>query len=185
MIGVTVGYLLDFVGFAFFGDSCIHGSPLRPAKGIVHIDDDLVELDGAVLCELELFLPDVELFAVDGVVEYDDAIVFQSSMYDSTLADAVIAAAVLALAGELVDESVGRGLHAAAIGTDGVALVDGELIDGGVVEDECLAFVGVSCEGAVADELYLFAETDVERTVIVDGIGAADKLVFGILRIEN
>ena len=144
------------------------------------VDDDLVFLHGAVLDQHERFVQ-VAALAVDGVVEHDDAVVFQRSVDHHAFADAVVAAAVGALARQLVDEGVLRGLHAAAVLADGVALVDGQPVGGGIVEYEGLALVGVGGDGAVAQQLDFLAETDVHRAVGVHLVGTANQVVLGIL----
>ena len=52
---------------------------------------------------------------------------------------------------------------------DGVYLVNGEGFEVGVVGDEGLALVGIGCERAVGEDLYLVAVVVVAGAVGVDG----------------
>ena len=102
-------------------------------------------------------------------------------MYHSELAHVVEAATVGALLGQLVDEGVLWHVDACAVELAGVNLVDGDLLEVGVVDHEGLALVGIGHQGAVAEDLHLMAvvvvaaAVGIQRPLItqefVDGIG--------------
>ena len=140
---------------------------------------DLVAFHGAVLAEVEA-LDQQGGATTEGVVEHDGAVVLEGGVDDGQFGDMVQAAAVGALRWELTDKGVLGGVHSHAVGTDGVALVDGEGLEIGVVGDEGLALVGVGCDGPVAQQDNLFVEANLGDAVADGAVAATDEIVFGI-----
>ena len=112
-------------------------------------DGYLEALDGALARQLYGLVHQV-VAAVDGVVDHHGAAQLHAGVHHGQLAHVAEAAAVGALGGQLVDEGVRGHVDATAVGLYGVDLVDGELLEVGVVDHEGLSLVGVGYEGAVA-----------------------------------
>ena len=138
-----------------------------------------IAFDGAVLVEVEA-LGEEGGAAFEGVVEDDGAVVFECSVDDGHFAEVVEAAAVGAFGRKLENEGVLRGVDFGAVGTDGVAFVDGEGFESGVVGDEGFALVGVSGDGTVAKEHDFFMETELHGAVAIDFVTAADEVVLSV-----
>ena len=145
------------------------------AVGVAH----LVTLDGAILAEVETLCKKGGV-AMNGVVEYNGAVGFQSGVDDGHFAEAVEAATVYTLRRELENEGVLRGCHLCTVGADGVALVDGEALEVGVVSDEGLALVSIGGDGTVAQKDNLLTEADVHGAVTISAVAATDEVVFGV-----
>ena len=121
------------------------------------------------------------VFAVDGIVDHDDAAQFHTGVHHGEFAHVVEAAAVGALLRQLVDEGILGHLHARAVELAGVDLIDGQLLEVGVVDHEGLALVGIGREGTVAQNLHLVAvvvvtgAVGIQRPLIAqefeDGVG--------------
>ena len=143
------------------------------------VDYYLVAFDGAVLGELDFLLEDVGTGGY-GVVEDDGAVVFECGVDDGELDEVVEPTAAFAVGGQLLDKGALGGLDAGAVFANGVTFVDGEALEGGVIDDEGLAFVGVGGDGAVAEECELFAVVVFGGAVATDGVALADEFVYGI-----
>ena len=114
-----------------------------------HGDGYLELLNGAFFHQRKSEVEQV-VTAMDCVVHHNDTVVFHAGVYHGKFADMVETPTVGALRGQLVDEGVLWHLDPAAVFTDGVYFVDGQILDIGVVDDEGFTFVSVGGKGTVA-----------------------------------